>query len=60
MVCHRPYRKPMPFRMAVSEIRRQSAKQFDPEVVKAFMELANNGILESLVRKHSDELKKIY
>jgi len=60
MVCHRPYRKPVPFRMAISEIRRQSGKQFDPDIVKAFMRLANNGILERLLRKHSNELKKVF
>ncbi|NQT90496.1 MAG: HD domain-containing protein [Candidatus Omnitrophica bacterium] len=59
MVCHRPYRKPLPFRMAVSEIRRQAGKQFDPEVVKAFIRIVKIGRLEELVRKHPDELKKI-
>jgi len=60
MICHRPYRRPMPFRMAASEIRRQSGKQFDPEVVKAFMHLANEGRLETLIRKHADDLKKVF
>jgi len=60
MICHRPYRRPMPFRMAVSEIRRQSGKQFDPEVVRAFVQLANEGDLEALIREHADELKKVF
>ncbi|MFH1868301.1 MAG: HD domain-containing phosphohydrolase [Candidatus Omnitrophota bacterium] len=59
MVCHRPYRKSMPFRMAASEIRRQSGKQFDPEVVKEFMDLANSGKLEGLIRRHAHDLKKV-
>jgi len=58
MVCHRPYRPQRPFRMAISEIRRQALKQFDPDVVKAFMHLAKNGRLEELVREHRDELNK--
>lgn len=60
MVCPRPYRKPLPFRMAVSEIRRQAGKQFDPEAVKVFMQIANDGRLEELLRKHGDELKKVF
>lgn len=60
MVCPRPYRKPLPFRMAVSEIRRQAGKQFDPDVVKAFMQIANDGGLEELIRKHRDVLKKVF
>ena len=58
MVCHRPYRKPVPFRMAVSEIRRQSGKQFDPDVVGALMDLAKDGRLEELVTLNANELKK--
>lgn len=60
MVCPRPYRKPLPFRMAVSEIRRQAGKQFDPDVVKAFTQVANDGRLEELIRKYRDELKKVF
>ena len=58
MVCHRPYRKPIPFRMVVSEIRRQSGKQFDPDVVGALMDLAKDGRLEDLMAAHAKELKK--
>jgi HD-GYP domain-containing protein (c-di-GMP phosphodiesterase class II) len=59
MVCHRPYRKPMPFRMAVSEIRRQTGRQFDPAVVEALMRISNDRRLEELIGKYSDELKKV-
>ena len=58
MVCYRPYREPLPFRMVVSEVRRQSAKQFDPDIVKVLVLLAKDGRLEQLMRKHSEELKK--
>lgn len=58
MVCYRPYREPMPFRMVVSEIRRQSEKQFDPDIVNVLVLLAKDGRLEQLMRKHSEELKK--
>jgi HD-GYP domain-containing protein (c-di-GMP phosphodiesterase class II) len=58
MICHRPYREPMPFRMAVSEIKRQSGKQFDPDVVAALVNITTDGRLERLVAKCSEELKK--
>jgi HD-GYP domain-containing protein (c-di-GMP phosphodiesterase class II) len=58
MLCHRPYRKPIPFRMAVSEIRRHAGKQFDPEVVGALVAIAKDGRLEALVIKYADELKR--
>ena len=60
MVCHRPYRKPMPFRMAVSEIRRQSGKQFDPDVVRSLVHIAKDGRLEDLIREHSDDLRHVF
>jgi len=58
MLCHRPYREPMPFRMAVSEIRRQAGKQFDPAVVDLLVAIAKDGRLEALVVKSADELKR--
>jgi HD-GYP domain-containing protein (c-di-GMP phosphodiesterase class II) len=58
MICHRPYREPMPFRIAVSEIRRQSGKQFDPDMVDALVSIAKDGRLERLVVKYSEDLKK--
>jgi len=58
MVCYRPYREPIPFRMVVSELRRQAEKQFDPDIVKVLVLLAKDGRLEQLMRKHSEDLKK--
>ncbi len=37
MTSDRPYRKKFPVEKAVSEIARNAGKQFDPEVVKAFL-----------------------
>jgi cyclic di-GMP phosphodiesterase len=37
MTSDRPYRKALPFSAAVQEITRESGRQFDPEVVKAFL-----------------------
>jgi cyclic di-GMP phosphodiesterase len=36
MTSERPYRKPLPWEDAVTEITAESARQFDPEVVEAF------------------------
>ena len=58
MICHRPYREPMPFRMAVSEIRRHAGKQFDPDIVNSLVAIAKDGRLEAIVVKHVDELKR--
>ena len=40
MTSDRPYRKALPFSTAREEIIRESGRQFDPEVVKVFLSLA--------------------
>jgi HD-GYP domain-containing protein (c-di-GMP phosphodiesterase class II) len=39
MTSNRPYRKAMPKAEAIREIKRNSGKQFDPNVVKAFLKI---------------------
>ena len=39
MTTSRPYRKTMPHEIAVKEILRNSLSQFDPQVVRAFLEV---------------------
>ncbi len=46
MVTYRPYRKVMPHEIAVKEIVRNSLSQFDPEVVRAFLEAEKRGLLQ--------------
>jgi HD-GYP domain-containing protein (c-di-GMP phosphodiesterase class II) len=46
MTSHRPYRKARPHRKAVEEIVRNSGVQFDPDVVRAFLEAEKQGLLE--------------
>ena len=46
MTTHRPYRRALPHRQAVEEIVRNSGGQFDPEVVRAFLEAEKRGLLE--------------
>ena len=41
MTSDRPYRRALPFDDAVSEIERNGGTQFDPDVVKAFIEMCN-------------------
>jgi hypothetical protein len=45
MTSQRPYRKARPHRSAVEEIVRNSGTQFDPEVVRAFLEAEKRGLL---------------
>jgi HD-GYP domain-containing protein (c-di-GMP phosphodiesterase class II) len=47
MTSHRPYRKAQPHRHAVEEIVRNSGTQFDPDVVRAFLEAEKRDLLEN-------------
>jgi len=51
MTSYRPYRKALPHRKAVEEIVRNSGIQFDPDVVRAFLEAERRGLLEE---RHGD------
>ena len=46
MTSHRPYRRAVPHREAVVEIIRNSGTQFDPRVVRAFLEAERQDLLE--------------
>ena len=41
----RPYKKAWPVEEAVQEIKRQSGRQFDPEIVEAFLNLSHHELL---------------
>ncbi len=43
----RPYKKAWPLEECIAEIERNSGRQFDPQVVTAFLELWNNGALKA-------------
>jgi hypothetical protein len=45
MTSDRPYRAARPPHEAVDEIRRERGRQFDPEVVDAFLELEPRGLV---------------
>ena len=45
MTSHRPYRKALPHHKAVEEIKRNAGTQFDPEIVRAFMDAERRGLL---------------
>lgn len=52
MTSHRPYRKAMPHKKAVADIVRNTGTQFDPQVVKAFLEAERRGLLDG---RHREE-----
>jgi HD-GYP domain-containing protein (c-di-GMP phosphodiesterase class II) len=42
MTSDRPYRRALPFEAARDEVVRESGRQFDPEVVQAFLKIPEN------------------
>ncbi len=50
MTSDRPYRPALPIEVAIQELHKGLGKQFDPEIVKVFIELINNG--EVSVEEH--------
>jgi HD-GYP domain-containing protein (c-di-GMP phosphodiesterase class II) len=62
MTSHRPYRKALPHHKAVDEIVRNANGQFDPEVVRAFLEAEKRGFLDreprSAVREIAPALER--
>ena len=52
----RPYKKAWPLEECVAEIERNSGRQFDEQVVAAFMELWNSGVLRAAAESESSPL----
>ena len=42
MTSNRPYRKALPLKKAISELKRNAGTQFDPQVVEVFLEIITN------------------
>jgi HD-GYP domain-containing protein (c-di-GMP phosphodiesterase class II) len=55
MTSARPYREPVPHGKAVEEIARSSGSQFDPQVVKSFLEAEKRGLLSGNGRDESPQ-----
>ena len=49
MTHDRPYRKKMDHQSAFQEIEQNAGKQFDPQIVKAFGELLNSGVIAQVL-----------
>ena len=61
MTSDRPYRKGTTFANAVQEIARCGGTQFDPEVVRAFLDIGEDGLLKikaEMVAKKAEMLKR--
>jgi len=56
MITKRPYRGSFPIKKAVSEIKKNSGKQFDPKVVEAFLKVISRKDIASLVRRESKKI----
>jgi hypothetical protein len=56
MTSDRPYRKGTSFANAIQEIRRCANTQFDPEVVRAFLDIGEEGLIRI---KEEMALKKL-
>jgi len=59
MITHRHYRKHMTIKNAVEEIKSNSGKQFDPNVVRAFLVVMNKKGILKMLRKEIYGSKKI-
>ncbi len=58
MICHRPYKKSVNFRTAISEIEKHSGEQFDPEVVAAFKRAVKKGKIQKIFHRMQAEIKQ--
>jgi len=46
MTCNRPYRRALPREVVVSELRRYSGSQFDPDIAKEFLACLESGLCD--------------
>jgi HD-GYP domain-containing protein (c-di-GMP phosphodiesterase class II) len=58
MICERPYRGRISLKNAVEEIEKQSGKQFDPKVVRAFLRAYKKGKIKEVACRIRKEFKK--
>lgn len=54
LISRRPYKEPWPLEKAIEEIKRGSAKLFDPSVVDAFLYLVGSGKLPQIIDLQGD------
>jgi HD-GYP domain-containing protein (c-di-GMP phosphodiesterase class II) len=51
MTIDRPYRRALPLRRALAELRREAGRQFDPKVVRAFLQVWRRGELGAQLKR---------
>lgn len=59
IVSERSYKKAMPVKEALHELRSQSGYQFDPKLVDIFADLIDSGAVEVRASKHLEESAKV-
>ena len=57
MTSHRPYRKGMNPKEAISELEKNRGSQFDPDIVDAFIRLYKKGQIEKIIQEESEDSK---
>jgi HD-GYP domain-containing protein (c-di-GMP phosphodiesterase class II) len=54
MTSHRIYRKALPMERVIDELRRHSGTQFDPEIVKVFLSILEEGKLAPFYKGNTE------
>lgn len=58
MICKRPYRGGFSLEKAIEEIKKECGKQFDPKIVKAFLEIVSEGKINRMACRMRKEFEK--
>lgn len=58
MTSDRPYRKALSLHQAIEEIRKEAGRQFDPEVVRAFLSIPEHTWIEARARQRLNPVTK--
>lgn len=60
MIAEKPYRKKLSIKAAIAEVKRNSGRQFDPEVVSAFLDVLKRKAVMDTLRREKNVGKKTH